>query len=713
MKEINKLLQEQFDLISKDRVLFRSSVSGEDLWKTYLGGFNNPPKFRSMDTSIYDCNYCHSWFRQYANIVAVDKDWNIISLFDIPESKMPDEYKNSWIALRDVIKAAGISGKFVETYSYLADNKTPFESNPKTDQRSYKLGVEKNVKFYTKDDVERYPTHWLKEGDTMTFEHFWINIPRDLIDFTGRTKADLCAPWKVGMEVFKRGIEEIPVEIVENVLELEEQGSLLNGSTYVNMLKNVRQAMLEYQTIPAEKKEAWFWKKSVILGPQALFRNNVIGTLLLDLTAGELDTEEACREFNKKVDPTNYMKASAPITKKQIQEAQKFVEENGYTESLKRRCATIDDIMVSDILHSNQDAGETKTVISVFDTLKATGEKRKFDPTKVPEIGIEDFMKDVLPGCSNLELYLTANHKNNFVTLLTSEDKNSKPLFKWPNNFSWTYSGDLTGKSTITKAVKAKGGTVDAPFRFSIMWNEEGDARRCDLDAHLNISAGLGDFYHIYYGNKRVCGGELDIDIRIPGDQVAVENIFWKDRNKLVPGKYKFSINNFNGGVNRGARAELLVDGVLYSYDVPTEIKNTVDIVEVVVDGSGNIKVGKSKYSKDQFDTVENVYGLSTADFHKVSLACLSPNHWQGNGVGNKHYFFMLAGAKAPDKIRSLHNEFLIPELHKHRKVMEVLGTQLKIDSTEGQLSGLGFNSTVRDSVIVRVDNKRLIKINF
>lgn len=41
------------------------------------------------------------------------------------------------------------------------------------------------------------------------------------------------------------------------------------------------------------------------------------------------------------------MKATAPITKKQIAEAQTFVEENGYVESFNRRFANIDDIKVS------------------------------------------------------------------------------------------------------------------------------------------------------------------------------------------------------------------------------------------------------------------------------------------------------------------------------------------------------------------------------
>ena len=44
-----------------------------------------------------------------------------------------------------------------------------------------------------------------------------------------------------------------------------------------------------------------------------------------------MELNKACLNWNKRVDPANYMKATAPITKKQIAEAQKLVEENGYT----------------------------------------------------------------------------------------------------------------------------------------------------------------------------------------------------------------------------------------------------------------------------------------------------------------------------------------------------------------------------------------------
>ena len=44
---------------------------------------------------------------------------------------------------------------------------------------------------------------------------------------------------------------------------------------------------------------------------------------------------------------------------------------------------------------------------------------------------------------------------------------------------------------------------------------------------------------------------------------------------------------------------------------------------------------------------------------------------------------------------------------------MEVLGHTQQVESTDGQLSGLGFNATVRDDVVVRINQQRIIRIKF
>jgi hypothetical protein len=65
--------------------------------------------------------------------------------------------------------------------------------------------------------------------------------------------------------------------------------------------------------------------------------------------------------------------------------------------------------------------------------------------------------------------------------------------------------------------------------------------------------------------------------------------------------------------------------------------------------------------------------------------------------------------------IRSFHAENLIPELAQHRKVLEVLGNTTMIEPATTQLSGLGFNATVKDELVVKLQGsfKRTIKIKF
>ena len=45
-----------------------------------------------------------------------------------------------------------------------------------------------------------------------------------------------------------------------------------------------------------------------------------------------------------------------------------------------------------------------------------------------------------------------------------------------------------------------------------------------------------------------------------------------------------------------------------------------------------------------------------------------SPNHWDGAGVGNRHYIFVLKDCKNPNEVRAIYNEYLNNDLSEHRK---------------------------------------------
>lgn len=699
----SKMLQEQFLKMCATGKLFRSKVTGDQLWEAYMRGFGEDPIFRDPESSVHNCNQCKHFFHRYGNIVAIAEDNSIMTMFD---GETTDEYRESFRLMSELLKSSPVQDVFVETFNYL--HNAVYARCSKNDSM-YALNLDHTVKRYTKEEAEKFGV--VKPNETRTFVHFCVSVPREFIHFGNDTVDAIQARFREDKNVFKRALDEIPADTLQLVIDLIDQGSLLNGDTHKYKVVEFLNLSRQYNSISATEKDNWCWVKSYKYN-LARFRSELIGTFCVELAEGK-DLNAACLDWNKRVDSANYMKATAPITQQMIDNAKAFISENGYEDSFNRRCATMEDIKVSDILHANVGDGNIKPV-SVLDGIKPTSTRHKrseFDGVEV--VTIDKFMKDILPGCTSVEVFLLNSHKNNFVTLTTPVNKDSKPIFKWPNNFGWTYNGNLAGKSEIKEAVKAAGGFVNAPFRFSIMWNEDGRSI-CDLDAHAIEPTGTEIYYGSYKGRKTpICGGMLDVDMIRPVG-VGVENIFWNEPERIVDGAYRFFIVNYDQRHNSGAKAEIAFGDEVFTYVVDHEIMRDVDIATVHIKNGMIDHVDQSKYLVDSNGTSTEIYGLETNMFHKVNLVCLSPNHWDG-AFGNKHYFFMLEGAKAPEAIRGFHNEFLIPELLEHRKVMEVLGATLKVESTDKQLSGLGFNATVRDEVVLRLQgsHKRVIKVQF
>lgn len=362
---------------------------------------------------------------------------------------------------------------------------------------------------------------------------------------------------------------------------------------------------------------------------------------------------------------------------------------------------------------SNRDAAKRITGTNVFDEMSASipVNAKKFN--KVEEIGIEAFISNVLPTTQELELLFEGRMMPNMVSLIAPENKDSKTMFKRNNNFCWAYTGNVT--DSMKERVKAAGGSVTGDLRFSIQWNETGDDNS-DLDAHC-IEAN-GD--HIMFSTYRKpsfskTGGQLDIDIIHPNGKIAVENITWADRKRMNDGVYKFFVKQYSGSVKHGFRAEIEFDGQIYSFDYSNSMRKgeNISVAEVTLkNGEFSIK----SLLPESGVSGRDVWGLTTNQFVPVSVVMYSPNYWnEQDGIGNKHYFFMLKDCVNPESPNGFYNEFLCNELDKHKRVMEALGSKLAVTSADDQLSGVGFSSTKRNSAIVKVKGKseRMLKIIF
>lgn len=708
MIEFNKLIQARFDQMCSSGKLFRVELSGSDVWNLYLRSFENDPVFRDPNSSTHNCNHCNNFIRRYGNIVSIDENYNICSIFDVDAV---GEMKPVAKALSKAIRSSKVSEVFFETFDSLKS--LPYESCNKT-QPTYKLGIESNVKRYTKEEAQKYGV--VKPNEIRTFNHMFLTLPTAFVDKSSRSIEAIQGSFRDAKNVFQRAMETISLDTLILVKDLINQGSLLDGTTHLHKVEKMIPLKQEYDSLAVKDRDNWCWVTSYN-HPLAKFRNELIGTLCSELSEGE-ELNKACQSWNKRVDPVNYMKTTAPITKKQIEEAKTFVEENGYTESFNRRFANIDDIKVSEILHSNVGDGKLKEV-SIFDSVKSTSTRHKrneFD--KVEEVTIDKFMETILPTCTSVQLYLENRMEGNLVSLTTANNPDSKPIFKWDNNYSWTFNGNLAGKSQIKEEVKRKGGNVDGILRGSMIWNESGvDASDLDIwcEQPDGTRIGYSEGFRKDSGNRfSSCSGQLDLDNRNPGSKIGVENIYFLDLNKMKDGTYKFWVSQYASRNSKGFKFEIEFNGERYNYVYDRAVSGNVQIAEVTLK-NGQFSIKHKLPATEGEGVNKELYGLESNQFHKVNLVCLSPNHWGENNVGNKHYFFMLDGCKSPVSIRSFHNENLLPELANHRKVLEVLASQCMIESTPKQLSGIGFNSTVADEVILKLEGsyKRVIKVKF
>jgi hypothetical protein len=708
MESFNKKIQNQFLKMCKTGKLFRSVITGQQVWDLYLEGFapKDDPIFRDPNSTVHNCNICKNFIRRYGNIVAIDENYKVMTMFDVEDC---GEYQNSANSMAEKLKNSKIWEVFFETFDSL--NSLPYEKTNKN-LLEFRLGIDRNSKRYTREEAEKYGV--VKPNQIITFNHMFLNLPKEFVNYSGKSIESIQADFRSANDVFYRGMEEISLDTLLLVKDLINQDSLLDGRTHLFKIEKMITLKTEYDKLNSSDRLKWCWINSYNL-PIAKFRNELIGTLCVELSEGK-EINEACQTWNKRVDPVNYMKTSAPITKNMLENAKKDFSALGYSESdLDRRFAVISDINIDEVKHSNISNMTIKSA-SLFDSVKATSTRHKRSEfVGVEEVGIEKFMQDILPTCTSVEVFLSNKHMNNMVSLTTAKFP-GKNMFKWSNPYSWTFANNLAGKSQIKEAVKVAGGKIDGVLRFSLIWNYKDGSDNSDLDAWClqpngeKIGYNTG-FRKDCYNNFSSCLGQLDLDNLNPSGKLAVENIYFVNQSKLKNGVYSFWVNQYSARNSQGFKAEIEFDGQIYSYEYDRAVSGNVNVAHVTFDNGEFSIVHALKESLSS----QKVYNLDTESFHKVNLICLSPNHWGDNNIGNKHYFFMLQDCKCPNKIKSFHMENLVPELAAHRKVLEVLSNSSMITSDADQLSGLGFNATVRDEIIVKLQGsfKRMLKIKF
>jgi hypothetical protein len=667
-REFKTAVQRQFNEM-KDNNLFRVNLDKDELWNEYLESFpaDSNPMFRKR--TEHDCSCCRQFIRSVGDMVTI-KNGAVISIWDI---NVGGNYQVVADAMSAFVKEHNINDVFFHT------EKT--------------AGTDKN--FQDTDD------------GVLTWEHLFIQLPQPLV-CKGVDLGTKLAESRSTKDVMLRALKEITTDSIDTVLELINQNSLYRGEEHkfvVDSFLKLKKAFDKLKTDYAKDIFCWDNLKSTPTSVSKI-RSTVIGTLLVDLSDG-VDMERAVASFESKVAPTNYKRPTALVTKAMIDNAKAKLTELGLDSALDRRFAALSDITANNILFA--DRNTKKLMGDVFDEI-STRPTRTKSIDKVEEVTINNFIANILPKIDSMEVMFENKHNNNLVSLIAPVDLTAPHLFKWPNSFSWSYNGEVA--DSIKERVKSAGGNVTGDVCCRLAWYNKDD-----LDFHM-----VEPMYEIMYHNKRrtsPSGGMLDVDAN-GGDgnmENPVENIFYANMNTMKEGRtYTLRVHQYavRALSDVGFEVEIDIQGTVHNFAYPKAVKQGefINVATLQYTKKDGVKVTPLLSSSQ---STKEVWGITTQTFHKVSVVMLSPNYWNEKAVGNKHFFFMLEGCLNDGKARGFYNEFLTTELDKHRKVFEIVGSKMKTEESQNQLSGLGFSSTQRNSILCKVKGSftRTIKIVF
>lgn len=666
--------------------LFCVDVDGDKLWETYLGAFppGTNPIFR--ERTEHDCTCCRRFVKTVGGVVGI-LDGEIKTIWDTVEGE--PAYEAVAKAMAQLVRSAAIKGPFLHS------------------ERS--VGMEKNF-----GEVE---------GKSVAFNHFHVDIPHGRntgksFYLPGEQIATKLGEMRSTRDVFLRSLRTLTVDALETVADLIANKSLYRGEEQNFVVTEFLKLKRRFEALSEEQQELFAWSAyDKVPASVAKIRNTAIGTLLIDLSE-DVDLEQAVRKFETSVmAPSNYKRPTALVSKAMVEKAREKVSELGIADAFERRHARLSDISVNDILFADRDARKVMTD-DVFDQVATISSKPK-NLDKVETVPVEVFVKDILPRIESMEVMLENRHTGNLVSLIAPQHRSSKPIFKWGNRFSWTYNGEVT--DSIKERVKRAGGNVAGDLCCRLAWSNFDD-----LDLHMieHGNGRAGSHFEIFYATKGTTspsGGNLDVDMNAGGGRTRepVENIFYGQRRRIREGNYTLYVHQYQQRELTDPGFEVEIDWLgevrTFRHDRPVRQGERVEVAVMRYTHAAGIEFLSSLPSTQ---TSRSVWDLKTQNFHRVTTMMLSPNHWgDGNGSGNKHYFFMLDGCINEGQPRGFFNEYLIDELTPHRKVIEIVGGKSKVEAGHhvDQLSGLGFSSTQRNDLLVRAKGSftRTIKVQF
>lgn len=482
------------------------------------------------------------------------------------------------------------------------------------------------------------------------------------------------------------------------------------------------------------------------------FPNSPIGEFLKNIAAKDL--RQASAIF------TDMMKnkgvTTKAVTDNNSDEVIEQLEVSGHLTPLTNRAhVAVSDIPVEGIVWRNEETAKPLSAVEKAKMLARTKSVSRPKKALQDEITIDDFVETVVPTAVKIGLSTDGLNSGQFCSMFgTSLQEDHPKIFAYDNPYCITFR-DGTADAIIREVTKA-GGDTSGKLHVSIAW--------C-LDARLEggrVIGNTGTDYDlwsvimepgtspekatevltkskreravdvIYFGSRSTSSGHriLDVDANSRGNvdsrmPVPVENMNFSENalKSIGASRIFFFVNNWRDK-NKGLDKITLVttlNGERKTFHSEKGIKDkelmSIGYADVHANGEvSTVSINTSFFKEGEANITS--WGVKLGGVVPVTLITKSPSHWDGESCnGNLIYMFALAGCKADIPLAGVHNEYLHPDIHSKRRVIQNLIESSKVEPTEDQTSGIGFSTTRRPTAVVEVidiaGKKRDYKIRF
>lgn len=366
-------------------------TDAEGLFEVYL---NNLPE---SERQHYNCNTCKNFFRKYGALAVISENGKITSA--LWNCEVPEFFKNSVIAMNNIVSKSKIIGVFISD------------------------------------------THFLGTTTTREWNHISVQLPKEKVNKSKlKTAYQEMAEKLEDYRILNSGLLEYSFEAVNQAVTLLKTEALYRSEKCLGIaewLKELHNKRLSTNNICILDNYIWLAVATAPVG-YCHVKRSMIGTLLDDIVSG-MDFESVSRRFADKMHPLRYQRPQVAPTVGNIQQAEKIVEKLGIQKSLVRRFARLEEL---NTIWKPKEKQEQVQSVGVFSHLIAKS-KDSLQNMNIPLITMtwRKFSETVLPIAESIEFYVK-DGKDNYSALLTAEHADAPPILQWDseenrNPFSW------------------------------------------------------------------------------------------------------------------------------------------------------------------------------------------------------------------------------------------------------------------------------------